>query len=435
MRLAVFTNKFPSRISTFFARDMRALIDAGVTLDIFPFYPLDSALWRYVPDLLNEDVLPRERIHHIGLRDTFKAEKWLDPKLRRFAGDMLAVNSSAAKYGIRRLAKTVYSALKALAWARQQNDGYDHVLAYWGNYAATSAFLFHRLLDRSIPFSMFLHAGMDLYEGPVYMREKLLYADNVIVVCDFNRRYLRDRYPDIFPSISHKIHKYHLGIDLAEFRYVSSERQSKTILAVGALEKYKGFDYLLRAGELMKRHAVDYEIAIAGDGSERNSLKSLADNLNIQHKVRFLGWLRPDEVRKAMSIATLLVHPSNGVGDAVPTVIKEAMALGTPVVASSIAGIPELLHDGKCGLLVPPGNPSALADAIETLLKNQPLRMTFSESGRKYAEQEFDLWQNGRRLAALLASSRRLSHDCCAPAMSFPQSDSRARAGNGGEAI
>ena len=71
---------------------------------------------------------------------------------------------------------------------------------------------------------MFLHAGMDLYEGQVYMRQKLLYADNIIVVCDFNCKFLQEEYKDIFPNISYKIHKHHLGLDLEEFRYVNDGR-------------------------------------------------------------------------------------------------------------------------------------------------------------------------------------------------------------------
>ena len=69
-----------------------------------------------------------------------------------------------------------------------------------------------------------------------------------------------------------------------------------------------------------------------------------------------------------MRRATLLVHPSIGLGDAVPTVIKEAMALGTPVVASAVAGIPELLDEGRCGVLTPPRDPVALSEAMERLL-------------------------------------------------------------------
>ena len=407
MRLAVFTNKFPSRISTFFARDMRGLIDAGIEIDIFPFYPLEPNLWCYVPDILNERILPRTRVHHVSLRESLTPAHWTNRNLGTFLRDMVAVDCSAAKFGLDRFAKTTYVALKTLAWANRHTENYDHVLAYWGNYAATSAYIFHRLLNRPIPFSMFLHASMDLYEGQVYMREKLSYADNIIVVCDFNRSYLQQNYDDIFPAISDKFHKHHLGLDLAEFRYVADSRPNAKVIAVGALEKYKGFDFLLRAGQLMSSRGFKYEIELIGDGQEVNALKRLASELRITERVKFLGWFSPDQVRTAISQATILVHPSNGIGDAVPTVIKEAMAVGTPVIASNLAGIPELLEYGQCGMLVPPGDSSSLALAIESLLSNKELRQSYARKARKYVEENLDLSRNGRTLAALLASSTR----------------------------
>ena len=113
-----------------------------------------------------------------------------------------------------------------------------------------------------------------------------------------------------------------------------------------------------------------------GDGEEEKSLKNLASELGIRDKVHFHGRLPFDRVQCAMSDATVLVHPSNGIGDAVPTVIKEAMGLGLPVIASDVAGIPELLDHGRCGRLVPPQDVQALAAAIEELLTDGALRRT-----------------------------------------------------------
>jgi glycosyltransferase involved in cell wall biosynthesis len=110
-----------------------------------------------------------------------------------------------------------------------------------------------------------------------------------------------------------------------------------------------------------------------------------------------------------MKQAALLVHPSSGLGDAVPTVIKESMACGTPVVASNVAGIPELLDGGRCGMLVPPQNAQALADAIKALLADPAMRRTYAEKARKYAEEKFDLWQNGQGLATVIRSTKRVS--------------------------
>jgi glycosyltransferase involved in cell wall biosynthesis len=229
------------------------------------------------------------------------------------------------------------------------------------------------------------------------------------VVCEFNRQFLSEHYSDVFTQISPKVHKYHLGLDFTEFQYDSNSRAERKILAVGTLEKYKGFDHLLRAGQIIGTRGLDYEINIIGDGKETNSLKRLAAELQIESRVKFLGWLPSHEVRTAMTRATILVHPSSGLGDAVPTVIKESMALGTPVVASNIAGIPELLDEGRCGILVPPGDPKELADAIQTLLTHEALRLRYADAARRYAEDTFDLWRNGQRLAEILRSTIRVN--------------------------
>jgi glycosyltransferase involved in cell wall biosynthesis len=254
---------------------------------------------------------------------------------------------------------------------------------------------------------MFLHAGVDLYRDQVFLRQKLLYADNIIVVCEFNREYIRRLYPDVFPTISHKIHLHHLGLNFAEFAYQPNGRSQRRILSVGRFGKGKGFNYLLYAAQKLIHRGIDIEVELVGDGKEAASLRKLAHDLQISERVKFRGWLPFDKVRGRMSQATILVHPSRGIGDAVPTVIKEAVALGTPVVASAVAGIPELLDHGRCGVLVPPRDVEALADAIETLLGNVSLRRSYAAAARTYAEEKFDLWRNGNCLAELLRSTKR----------------------------
>lgn len=406
MRLAVFTSQFPGRVNTFFSRDMRALLEAGFDIDIFPIYPLEPSLWCYVPKCLDEDVLPRNKVHHVSYDQVWRYAKLMSPeKFGGFVRDAAAISASAAKFGAEPLAKSAYTFGKAVAWAQQFPRHFDHVLAYWGNYAATCAYLFNRLLDRPLPFSMFLHAGTDLYRKQVFLREKLLYADNIIVVCEFNRNFIRELYPDIFDSIAGKIYLHHLGLDLSEFAYEPGARTVRKVLGVGGLNKRKGFDYLLRAAYELKGRGIDIEVELVGDGPERAVLETLGKQLGIADRVRFRGWLSPDQVRSVMKQVALLVHPSSGLGDAVPTVIKESMASGTPVVASDIAGIPELLDGGRCGMLVPPQNVGALADAIKALLANPAMRLSYAETARKYTEEKFNLWQNGRRLATVIRST------------------------------
>lgn len=409
MRLAIFTNRFPSSC-TFFARDVRALLEAGIELDIYPIYPLDSKLWRYVPDILNEHVFLRSHVHHITIRKSLipTADISLDKTLIYFK-DVISISCSAASYGFIPLAKSIYASIKAWGWAHHTKRKYDHILAYWGNYAATCAYLFHRLTDRNSAFSIFLHAGIDLYRDQVFLKQKLLYADNIFAVCDFNRQFVQELYPDIFQRISNKIHVYNLSLDLSEFPYSPHNRPERKIIAVGGLTKLKGFNYLLYAVHDLVSRGLEVEVDLIGDGEERNSLKLLADKLGIASRVKFTGWLPFKEVKNAMLQATILVHPSSDIGDSMPTVIKEAMALGTPVVASNVAAIPELLDDGKRGVLVPPRDSKALADAIEKVINNEPLRRHYSELGRSYAEKKFDLWKNGQYLANILNLTQRSS--------------------------
>jgi glycosyltransferase involved in cell wall biosynthesis len=319
--------------------------------------------------------------------------------------DAAAIATSAGRYGIEPLAKSAYAVVKAWAWSRRSLNHYDHILAYWGNYAATCAYVYHRLTAPRVPFSIFLHAGMDLYRNPLYMRRKLLYADNIITCSEFNIAFLRDRFPDIFQVIQNKIYVHHHGLDFEEFPYEPDNRPSRRVVAVGRLDRAKGFDYLLRATQELKCRGLDIEVEFVGDGQQASALRALAGELRVTDRVRFRGWLPFDEVREAMRQATILVHPSPELGDGVPNVIKEAMAVGTPVIASDVAGIPEVLGNGSCGVLVPPKDATGLADAMEALLANEALRQKFAAAAREHAEQEYDLWRNGKHLADRLCST------------------------------
>ena len=415
MRVAVITNQFPGPVSTFFARDVRGLLEAGVDVDVLPLYPLDPKLWECVPNILNDRVFPRQRVHHLSLGAALASA--LNPRPFSRSSSVLRVAASvtvdACSYGVMPVAKSLYSLTKASAWAGTFRSTWDHVLAYWGNYSATSAYAYHRITGGQVPFSMLLHAGTDLYREPVLLRAKMLASKNILVVCDFNRRYIKQHFADIYPVLEPKIRLHHLGLDLQELKYCHQRSRDARIVAAGRMEKGKGFDYLLRAVHMLRQRDIDIRVDLVGDGSQAASLKTLASDLGLTGHTRFLGWLRPDDVPEAIRRADIFVHACHwergGDLDAVPTVIKEALAVGTPVVASAVAGIPELLDDGRCGILVPPSDVEALARAIETLLKDESRRSSLAQAGRRHAERHFDLWRNSRALAQLC--SRRTDHN------------------------
>jgi len=403
MRLAVFTNQFPGRFNTFFARDMRALIDCGIDVEIYPIYPLDAANWTAVPDLLGPAVLARQRVHHLTPAEVARAL----PRGAGHARKSLRIVAASARYGPLPAAKAAYAAAYASAQARRF-DGrpFDHVLAYWGNYAASAAYLFHAATQPGIPFSMFAHARMDLYRHPAYLAQKLLYADNIFVVCEYNRRYLQHHYPKEYPRIAGRIRVHHLGMPLDQVPFEPEPRPPARLLSVGHLEPLKGFRNLIDAFAVLRSRGVDAHLELVGDGPERAALQARADRLHVADRVTFHGPLPSAAVLDAMRRATILVHPPVS-PDAMPTVIKEAMAVGTPVIASDLAGIPEMLDGGRCGTLVPPGDVMALTAAIETVLADPARRRAHAVAARGHMEDRFDLWRNGRLLAERLRATTR----------------------------
>jgi glycosyltransferase involved in cell wall biosynthesis len=406
-RFAVFTAEFPSKVSTFFARDILALHRAGIDVDVYSLYPHDPSLWSYVPAELNEGVLPRDRVHHASLKDprVWGSALGAVGSGRAAIATASRALSTEARGGGGAFGRTAYLVPKTLAWARKSDVAYDHVLAYWGNYSATAALIFQRATGTE-RFSTFLHAGVDLYRPTPFLPRKLLAADNIVVVCDFNRRFLSERFPDLYPRIEAKIHLHHLGLDLAAMQYVRAGRHEGDVLAVGRLDPRKGFDFLIRAFAQLDA-VVARRLTVIGEGPDGGRLRQLAAELGVADRVMFPGALPFDEVKSAMQQATILVHPSPDLGDAVPTVIKEAMAVGLPVIGTRVAGIPELLDDGRTGTLVEPADSTALADAMRSLLVFAAQRDKHAEAGRAFAESTFDMWRNGSRLAEVLTGAPR----------------------------
>lgn len=407
MRLAVFTSQYPARVATFFERDMHALLRAGIELEIFSIYPRDDAMWARSLDAQLGDGRLRERTHHIavsravaGSLGTFARHPL---SCARQAGTVLA---ASARYGPVALAKSAYVLPKAWSWAAEHASRFDHVLAYWGNYAGTCAWAFHEHVGRPVPFSIWLHAGTDLYQQPIALREKMLHADNILTCCEFNATYIARTFSDIHERIAGRVHVCHHGLDLAAYPFTRESRPPSRIVAVGRLSPYKGFEYLLRAVAALRTRGRDFQLDIVGGGELAGALAELADGLGVADRVQFHGWVDQAVARRLIQGGTVLVHPSDGLGDGLPNVVREAMALGTPVIGSDAAGLPDALADG-CGLLVPPRQPEALADAIERLLDNPALADRMAFAARQRVEADYDLWRNGERLAALLSSTRR----------------------------
>ncbi len=160
------------------------------------------------------------------------------------------------------------------------------------------------------------------------------------------------------------------------------------ILFVGRLTKQKGVEILLKAVKVLKdEYGRNLKIAIVGDGELKEQLNNLTVELGVNREVKFLG-VRKD-VKELMVSSKIFVLPSRWEGFGI--VIIEAMSNMLPIIATSVGGIPEIIENGKDGILVPPENPKALARAISNLLENEELREKLSKAAYKKVKEEFSI--------------------------------------------
>jgi glycosyltransferase involved in cell wall biosynthesis len=153
------------------------------------------------------------------------------------------------------------------------------------------------------------------------------------------------------------------------------------LTCVGRLYPVKGQDVLIQAMAILKPKFPDLMVEFAGDGPSKDHYTRLASDLDVAENCVFWGELPYGEVLKKMASSYATVCPSKD--DACPLVNIESMAVGTPVIASAVGGIPELIRDGVDGFLVPPENPVRLAEKIELLLSNPQLRQVMGRNARQ----------------------------------------------------
>lgn len=168
----------------------------------------------------------------------------------------------------------------------------------------------------------------------------------------------------------------------AEFRLPPAVR---IIGTVGALVDHKGYRYLIEAAPAIMQNAPEAKLVLVGDGELRTDLESLASQCGVENAIIFSGY-RPD-AHALLGQFDIFAAPSHMEG--LNTSILDAMMLGRPVVATTAGGIPEIIEDGKTGLLVPPGNPRALAAAIVDLLRDPEKAERLALAGHKKAVEEF----------------------------------------------
>jgi len=392
IRPAYVVERFPERSQTFVQNELRALPGVGVSPRVFALYP-HSDLDGEASDLAFRR-LPTST-HHLGR--LFRAVSRL--AVRRPRGLARAAVLAArrpSKFQIHCLAKAVFLAEELLA------DPPPWLHAHFARASASTSMLASAIL--AVPFTFTAH-GADLFYEPFDVDRKIHRAAVTVTVCQYNRRWMQARWtaPDVIVVPC--------GVDHRRFTRSSPYPGVVpfNILAVGRLVPKKGFSDLVAACSILRDRGVAFNCVIAGGGPLEATLRTQIDSNHLGDRVQLLSSIPGHKIKVLLESASVFCLPavvaSDGDRDSQPVVLKEAMAMSVPVVATNEVGIPELV-DAAVGVLVPPGDQMALADALGALEGSQNAVLAqLGRTGRARILDGFTLETQVMRLTAAWRSA------------------------------
>jgi len=254
----------------------------------------------------------------------------------------------------------VIEACRIEPWLR--NARIEHLHAHFGTNSAEVAMLVHIL--GGPPWSFTAH-GTESFDNPrlIGLTEKVMLSAFAVTVSSYGRAQL---YRCVNPEYWHKIHVVHCGIDPLLASPVTRAISPRRLVSVGRLSPEKGHLILLEAARQLMAKGYEFELVLAGDGELRPQIEATILQHKMSDRIRITGWISNKQVCDEILSARALVLPS--LGEGLPVVLMEAMALRRPVIATIVGGIPELVRAGEDGWLVPAGDSAALCCAMQACL-------------------------------------------------------------------
>ncbi len=394
LRLAALMPHFPSQTHTFYWREICALRDLGIEVRCISTTPP-----------------PVGEVVHAWARDASEQTCYLTPVTpaslasgcrrvwtggigawSRCARLTLGAQDASVSGRLRLGALVPIAGLLASICRRER---IDHVHAHSLGDVAMLAMLAHEL--GGPPYSVTLHGPLEHY-GPA-QHDKWTRARFAVCVSARLREEVMQRIPDLDPS---RIEVVSMGVDTRVFRRSTPYRPPRSgepwhLVSCGRLHPAKGHDDVIRAVSILRSRGIDARLRILGTGPARADLGTLIGKLDLESFVTLAGAVDEDRVRHELARAHAFCLGSHD--EAIGVATMEAMSMGLPVIVTRVGGVPELVEHESSGLLVPPKNPSAMADAIERVLKDADLACAVSTAARRRVERNFD----ARRSAEVIA--------------------------------
>jgi colanic acid/amylovoran biosynthesis glycosyltransferase len=362
MRIAYLINQYPKVSHVFIRREILALERRGIDI-------LRIAIRGENDELVDdEDHLERKRTRYV-LREGVPAlllaliRMLLTRPLRLIAALRLACRMS--RHAERPLpVHLIYlaEACRIETWLRA--DDVHHLHAHFGTNAAEVAMLVHVLGGPQWSFTVH---GPEEFDKPqlIGLAEKVRRCAFVVAISSYGRSQL---YRLVEHEYWSKVQVVYCGLEPAfRTRPSSSPPAAHRLVCVGRLCEQKGQLLLVEAARQLAAQGVAFELILVGDGELRPNIEALIKRYKLEATVRITGRISSDELQEQIIAARALVLPSFAEG--LPMVIMEAMALKRPVISTFVAGIPELVHPGEHGWLVPAGDVEALVGAMRACLE------------------------------------------------------------------
>lgn len=397
-RVGYVLKKFPRLSETFILNELLGLERLGFPVSVFSLNPADDEPRHAALAELHAPVVDVSADAARGVADHMDRLRAMGG---RAAARKAAVLADRLPDGRERrvLAKGL-----SIAEAVQQ-EGLTHLHAHFMTVAAHTAYVAH--LATGIPFTVTAHAK-DIYRHGVdrwLFSEIGAAAEAVVTVCEANRDHIRSALVDNRT----RLEVVYNGLPLDDLPSSDSDRDDRMILGVGRLVEKKGFDVLIDACRLLRDEGHDFRCTIIGDGDQRERLTKQIVDHDLGNRVVLAGPAPREDVLAAMCRARILAAPcvtgEDGNRDALPTVIIEAMAMGLPIVATPVGGIPEMIDQGTQGLIIPERDVRALADALLVAFRDDGAWRNWSGSAVRRVRSHFDREVTIRQLAATMMAA------------------------------
>ncbi len=402
-RIAYLVNCYPAPSHSFIRREIAAIERLGARIDRWSIRAPQTDL----PDPLDKDEfrLTRYIIEQGAAVLLFSAFSLFIRQPMLF---LRALNSARRlkQPGLRSFIRIAAYFVEA-CYLRQQlrRDKVDHVHAHFGTNPAAVACL---VADLGGPTFSFTAHGPDEFDNPIglCLNEKVKSALLTFGISAFGKSQLM-RWAD--PDDWHKVRISRCGVDDSYINGpdIAPIGEAPTLCCVARLSGQKGLPLLIEAASLVKRDYGPFRLNLVGDGELRPRLEAMIADRNVGDCVTILGWSSGEVVRDHLLGARAMVLPSFAEG--LPVVIMEALALGRPVIATAIAGTPELV-DAGCGWVVPAGSVDSIAEAMVDALRADPAHLDrLGAEGRRRVLDCHDANKNGAELHSALVRAKEMT--------------------------